>query len=759
MNNKKNHFLSSAPFLSLGCIIACLIVTSILEKEGLFEGYSPYTSTPFIALWGILVLLSSIYIHKKKLWKRAGVFSIHAAFLMILCGALITHLTSFSGQIHLRNGESGNLIQTNQSNNNDAMGKELPFTIRLDQFSIITYPGTDTPADYQSDITLTDQKGSQKARVSMNKIVRKDGYRLFQQSYDADGQGSVLMVSYDKWGARITYIGYLFLLIGMGLTLFDPKSNFRNAIKNSQGNANIWKGGAIALLLCATPWHSASAESLTLTEQEAEAFGNILVQHQERITTLSCLANDFTKKLTGKNHYKDYNATQVLAGWLFSREEWQYEPMFKVKGQTERSLIGIDQPRARFVDFFDSNGEYKLRKHYMQKARKDLNAPELKPIKRLDEEVELVLMLQSGALLNIFPAQGDYGIQLFSPRNFPQGGVTGSDSILVNNFLPLLYEKYSQRKNKTMDAGQGVGSKEDCTHWIEKFCQYQREKLGDKVPSQWRIDAEKLYLRIDKLPLCSYITLLFGIISLFCLFLKKGADSLQRICHVSLFLSCAYLTLLLSLRGVVSGRLPLANGHETLLCIAWMAQLFALCFYRRWHILLQLGLMASGFAMLTATLGAKDPQITPLIPVLNSPLLSLHVTLMMISYTLLFFVTLSSLIALLSHWLQHDDSRLAQHQTLNTIILYPALFCLTAGIFLGAVWANVSWGCYWSWDPKETWALISLLIYSYNFHGKSLPFLQKSIRHHLYQIITFIAILFTYFGVNYLFGGMHSYGG
>lgn len=730
MEKKKNHIQRLVPFILLGCVILYLIVAS------LFEGISSYTSAPFMILWSLLGATSIAFIFKKRLWYRRAVFAIHAAFFFILVGALVTHLTGFSGQMHLREGEISDQLLSEESESPNT----LPFSIRLERFTIITYPGTDTPADFQSEITLIDKEGETQTTISMNKIAKKEGYRLFQQSYDPDGKGSVLMVSYDQWGVRITYLGYLLLLIGMLLSLFDSQSNFRKALKS-----DVLKSGMFVLLICLLPSHSISAKSKTLSPQEAEAFGEILVQYQDRITTLSCLATDFTKKITGKDHYEEYSATQVLAGWLFSREEWQFENMFKVKGKEERQMIGAQSDKVRFVDFFEANGDYKLRKHYLSMGQKDLNAPGMKHLKRLDEKVELIHMLQSGAMLTIFPAQGEHGTQLFSPRNYPHQTFSSEDSLIINHFLPLLYESYSQG--------------EDCTNWIKGFIKFQREKLGENAPSHWTTQAEQLYLGIDKIPLCSYVLLFLGILSLVSLFLKKGAGKIQQIGLAGLLLLWIYLTVIIILRCVVSHRLPLSNGHETLLCIAWMAQTFALTMRRKWNIVLQLGLLASGFALLTASLSDKDPQITPLMPVLNSPLLSIHVSLMMIAYTLLFFVTLSSFIALLSYWVSKDKRRLEHHQTLNTVILYPAIFCLTIGIFLGAIWANVSWGSYWSWDPKETWALISLLVYSFNFHTRSLPLFQKTIIHHLYQIIAFLFILITYFGVNYLFGGMHSYAG
>jgi ABC-type transport system involved in cytochrome c biogenesis permease subunit len=94
----------------------------------------------------------------------------------------------------------------------------------------------------------------------------------------------------------------------------------------------------------------------------------------------------------------------------------------------------------------------------------------------------------------------------------------------------------------------------------------------------------------------------------------------------------------------------------------------------------------------------------------------------------------------------------------NKLLLYPATLLLGVGIFMGAIWANVSWGRYWAWDPKEVWALICFMVYGVGFHVDSLPWLRRPKAFHLFCIFAFLAVLMTYFGVNLFMGGLHSYG-
>ena len=130
----------------------------------------------------------------------------------------------------------------------------------------------------------------------------------------------------------------------------------------------------------------------------------------------------------------------------------------------------------------------------------------------------------------------------------------------------------------------------------------------------------------------------------------------------------------------------------------------------------------------------------------------------MFSYALLAFVMLNGLTAVFLHLFSKNcDTQIVRLQTVSQLMLYPAVFCLTLGIFIGAVWANQSWGRYWGWDPKEVWALITMMVYSIAFHRKSLPFLQKPLYFHIFTIVAFLAVLFTYFGVNFLLGGLHIY--
>ena len=287
------------------------------------------------------------------------------------------------------------------------------------------------------------------------------------------------------------------------------------------------------------------------------------------------------------------------------------------------------------------------------------------------------------------------------------------------------------------------------------------------MPSDTKRDMEIFYTKTDVTSILFMANLTFGILALLAFFfLKAPRDRIaNKALYILLAISFAVHTLSIGLRTYIGGRLPFSNGFETMLLIAWCAMLIALIFSKKIKIILPFGFLASGCALLVAHIGMMNPKITPLVPVLSSPLLSIHVSTIMISYTLFAFVALNSLVSLLqlafsnrSNYNSVKES-LEQNRIYSLLCLYPALLFLGAGIFIGAIWANVSWGRYWGWDPKETWALITFLVYSFVLHERSLTFLSKPFSFHVFGLLAFSTVLMTYFGVNYFLGGMHSYAG
>ncbi len=281
----------------------------------------------------------------------------------------------------------------------------------------------------------------------------------------------------------------------------------------------------------------------------------------------------------------------------------------------------------------------------------------------------------------------------------------------------------------------------------------------------FRSNAEivQIYNQLNVVKPLAFVCLTLGLL-LFALYVyrfsmqQKPNRIVRYLSFAGLLLMFIFLSVLIALRGVLSGYFPLSNGYEVMHFLAWTALLLTLLFYRRFQMLLPFGFLLCGFSLLVATMGEANPQITALKPVLSSPLLSVHVVVIMFSYALLAFIMLNGLTAILLHCFSENAQRQIERlKTISHLMLYPAVFCLAVGIFVGAIWANLSWGRYWGWDPKEVWALITLMIYSLALHTDSLPMFRKPMFFHLFAVVAFLAVLFTYFGVNFLLGGLHSY--
>ena len=568
----------------------------------------------------------------------------------------------------------------------------LPFTLRLDSFRVQCYPGTDAPEDYISYVRLSVPSGGERAAtVSMNRILTCEGYRFYQSSYDPDGRGSWLSVNHDPWGIGVTYAGYALLGLSMLWVLLGRGGEFRRLLRHPL----LRKGGflAVFLLLGTAVAVQAQGRKLpVLKQRQADSLAAVQVIYHDRVTPFNTLARDFVLKLTGRPTYKGLTPEQVVGGWLLHPEVWKDEPMIRIKSAALRRRLGLEGDFARLSDLFDGQ-TYRLQAYWDASAGKagDKLSPLEKAIVETDEKVGLILMLQNGTLIRPLPADG--------------------------SVAPL---------------------------------------------SDAKVRAELLYNRIPFSQVLFMSNLTMGLLA-FGLLLYKGMRrippagrafrAMERVFTCALWAALLFQAAGYALRWYIGGRIPLGNGYETMQFLALATLLLSGLFRRRFPFTLPFGFLLSGFALLVSWLGQMNPQITPLMPVLVSPWLSSHVSLIMMSYALFAFMMLNGVLALC---LRREALRL---MLLSRLLLYPAAFFLGAGIFLGAIWANVSWGHYWAWDPKEVWALVTFMVYGVAFHARSLRCFRRPVFFHVYMIAAFLTVLMTYFGVNYVLGGMHSYAG
>lgn len=734
-------------FGTLTLMILCLTAATIVEAARGTEFVSAhiYGSLWFSALWALAAVTALIWLIKQKVYRKPALFMMHLSFIVILAGAMLTFTTSMRGMLHLRQGETADSFTVQEG----PATHPLPFTLSLERFTVDCYPGSQTPADYISDLSLMRDGMVTHERVSMNRVLSAGGFRFYQSSYDSDGLGTILSVNYDPWGIPVTYAGYILFGLTMLALLLAPDGGFRRLLRHP-----LLKGGLCMTALLAPG--SLDASPRTISRTQADELGDMLVMYNGRITPLQTLACDFTLKLTGAGGYEDFTPEQVIAGWIFFPDDWMHEPMILVKDRELRHALGIGTHAPLTAFFNESDGNYCLRLLAATMPAGMEKSPMMKAIAETDEKVRIIRMLQEGTLLTIFPNMEQGKLVWHSPADELPENLDGNETMLIRNLFALLASDLAK------------GDSEGFSFTIGKFRKYQAKKAGSLLPSQSKIKAEKYYNSLSLTPLLFKINLALGcalfVIFLLALMMPHGRriarvmPACNLIARILLWFELAVLTAYIGLRAYVSGRLPLSNGYETMLAISWSVLLISALFNTRFRLLLPFGFLLSGFTLLVSTLGQMSPQITPLMPVLHSPWLSIHVSVIMIAYALFAFITLNSLTALLLRAL-HKGSRVTQVKLMliNRIFLYLAEFFLGAGIFLGAVWANVSWGRYWAWDPKEVWALISFLVYAFPFHLRSLPFFRRPHIFHTYMILAFLTLLMTYFGVNYLLGGLHSY--
>ena len=738
--------LGRTAFALLIGMAVCLAAATFVEKtEGSEFAARHIDRTGWFAAWWALIAASALPVAVVRIGpgKRAAV-ALHLSLGLILFGALLTFATSQKGYVHLRERTETACFRPETGGE----VRPLPFSLRLERFEIECYPGTQAPADYRSLLTVVDSRGPRQAVVSMNRILSCDGYRLYQTSFDEDMRGSILSVNRDPYGTPVTYAGYLLLGVSMIGTLCSKRSGFRRLLRHP-----LLKRAGFLLLFASVCCGASAGAPATLDRETADALGRLRMLYGGRVAPVQSFARDLTVKICGKPAYGKYTAEQVLAGWIFFPEQWQHEPMIRIKQDTVRKLLGSGATAA-LTDFFGPGRSYRLAEAIRHGA--DRSDPAHRAFAEADEKIQLIAMIQSGRVLRLFPEQGENGTQWYAPTD-PVRALPKGDSVFIKGIFPLMYEAV---RNGDSDGLRGL---------IDKTAAFQRERGAAGFLPEGRLKAELLYNRLDAVPWLYRIDLCCGLLAFayFVWSLASGRRNrrIERLSLVPLAGTAVLLTVSMALRGYAAGHLPLSNGYETMIFVSWCLSLLALGIGRRFPIAAASGLLMSGFALLVASLGMANPQITPLVPVLRSPWLSLHVSLIMASYALLGLLMLNGTAALAlaaaarAGTAERTSRTLARLRLFGRLLLYPAVFLLTAGIFTGAVWANASWGRYWGWDPKEVWALITLIVYALPLHEQSLARFRRPLFFHAYTLWAFAAVLMTYFGVNYLLGGMHSYGG
>lgn len=699
-------------YLSFGTaavIIIMMAAATVIEKlYGTSQAFRLIYHNPvFIALWAVTAVSGIIYLIKRRTIRKPAVFFLHIALVLILVGALVTMLSGKQGRMHIRKGET-----TSQWVSDEGFRQILPFSLTLKEFSIEYYEGSRAASDYSSTVRLDDPDAGVSAThtISMNNILKYHGYRFYQASYDEDGQGSLLSVSHDPWGVGITYTGYILLLISLAGFFFQKNSGFRTAVANLSKQASI----LLILLIAGAGTAKASGadyELPVLPDSISARFDKLHIYYNDRVAPLQTMTRDYSLKAYGKNGYQGYTSTQVVTGWLFWYDWWNVVP-FKLKNKDRGTQVETEKESIR-----------------MQAASG--KAFRIFPL-RIDPQTGLAVQ-QSGR------------VEWFSPSDPLPEELDYDTWVFIRRSIDLIHDDIKKENWAEVSL------------ILDKIAKYQHKVAADVLPSAAHFRAEMLYNRISRpmVPFMASITLGMILFVITGIMMGRGRKTPAWMSNSMLVISIvllAYLTLVLGLRWYVSGHAPFAGSYSVMMLMAWLVSIAMIALYRSIPVIQPMGFILAGFTMLVASLAGSNPQITHLMPVLQSPLLSIHVLCMMVSYTLFGLVALTGIMGLL---MPLEAS--AKLRDVSLVILYPAVFILTTGTFIGAVWANISWGNYWSWDPKETWALITMLIYAAMLHSSTMSRFSRPRFFHAYSVAAIIAVLITYFGVNLILGGMHAY--
>ena len=741
-------------------VLVCMAAATIVEKsQGTDYAHAHYYGAWwFILIWAVLAALGAFYIIKRKV-KCASTLALHLSFIIILAGALLTHISAKRGMIHLRIGQPTDTYMA-QDEEQGMKEEKLPFSLCLQKFEAKMHDGTNAVADYSSKFTVIDGDDKSEGEVSMNNIYSHRSYRLYQSSYDEDGKGSVLAINADPYGIPVTYTGYALLFISLVWMLFDPKGGYRKLLKSP-----LLKKGALitALILSMGNIQTLHAESATgnlqnavLPKETAEKFGELHILYNDRICPVQTFALDFCKKIYGARSYQGLTAEQVLSGWVFYGNTWANEPFIKIKSGEMKTAMNLPDYASLNTFFNREMGGYTIGQ-YVQEYYNGQQDKFHQQAADIDGKIQIIMELREGISLKVLPYTFTKNVKATKNHPFIKAGTTTWFSPVDK--LPQAVEHqhalYIRNVFSLLNGDVKAGNTSRVNEFFVKMKKYQEVSSGNSLPTATQYKAERINNAFPFATILFMANLTLGFIALFYTIYrmtkKKEIKVLNIALPILLGVSFLALTFGLALRWIISGNVPMSNGYESMLTVAWFVMLISILMQLRIRIVMVFGFLISGFFLLVSHINQMDPAIGQMMPVLNSPLLSIHVSIIMMSYALL---SLTFICGIMGICLRSHGEEL---QALSRIFLYPALTTMGFGIFIGAIWANVSWGNYWSWDSKETWALITFMIYAVVVHTQSLPVFRKPLVYHIYITLAFLSIAMTYFGVNYFLTGMHSY--
>lgn len=654
----------------------------------------------------------------------------------------------------------------------------LPFSLRLVDFQLDRYPGSMSPSSYASEVEIIDDQAkilSRPFRIFMNNVLDYGGYRFFQSSYDRDEQGTILSVNNDP-GKNMTYFGYGLLILGAILLLLDRNGRFRKLGAFLQ-EQKIFSFFIISLLALSvqTPSYAQDTQISSLqknlenfrsrTLEFSKEFEKTLVQDfGGRIKPINALATDLVHKITKQDGFLGMNNTQVFLGMMMQPQDWQLIKMIKISNPALKKILGIpsDESYIAFRDVF-KNDTYILR-NYIEDANNKKPAMRGtfdKDVIAVDERINLAYQIYTGEVFKSFPTSTDPN-RWAQPIEAIQDAIQSNNQAQAKELASIIQEFY-----KGVNQGVSINQWKEARDSLLALKAYQAKYSPALLISDSKIQSE---IFLNKINFFRYLTApfillglaLFALTLVYILKNQKMPSKINIIFWITLVALTGLQTIALGLRWYISDHAPWSNAYESMLYIAWASAMSAVVFFRKSNLAISSASFLAGIALFVANLGFMDPQVGNLVPVLKSYWLNIHVSIITASYGFLGLCFVLGVITLImfifrSEEKKNIDSAILSLSAINEMTMIIGLLMLTVGNFLGGVWANESWGRYWGWDPKETWALISICVYGIILHirflgVKNLPYVFATA-----SVIGFFSVLMTYFGVNYYLSGMHSY--
>lgn len=762
-------------------IVLLLIYAFIMAIATLIEKYMGTTASkiivyysPFFFLLQLLLVINFICssikhgLFTKKKW---GFIIVHFAFIVILAGAMVTHISSEEGTVHIRENEASNqmLIETSKG----ITKKELPFSLELTKFTLARYPGSSSPSSFESDLVIHTDNQSIERKISMNNIIDIKGYRLFQASYDKDEKGTILSVNKDVAGRNITYTGYALLMIGFFLCFVGRNTRFYRLFQrlkelNTSSKTFIT---IIFLSLISLTSHAQDdkadifeiIQKNNIDKEHAAAFGTLPMQSAEgRIEPINTFSSEILRKLHHSETIGNMDSDQFLLSLLTLSEMWMHVPFITQNNKEISITFDLQKDECAYIELFDEKGNYKLQSSLdliYSKPASERNRFD-KDLIKLDEKVNIFHQFINQKMLNIFPNADDENHKWYAPGD-DLHDFQKKDSLFVTSIFPE-YLINIQNGIKTDDWEKAYES-------LRAIDIYQQEKNTTLEVNSKKINTELIYNKLDIFRLCKKFYLILGglllVVSFISLFKKqKWILWVARILVILICICLLFHLFGIGLRWYIGGYAPWSNSYETMIYVSMISILAGLIFVRQNTLICALSTLFGGIILFVSGLNWMDPQIGTLVPVLKSPWLMLHVAVIVAAYGffgLSFLLGMTNL-SMLSLNKNKQSLTIKNHteelSIVNEMSLWIGLALMTIGTFLGAIWANESWGRYWGWDPKETWALITIIIYTVVTHLRLAKRWDSPWVFNLLSIIAFASVLMTYFGVNYLLSGMHSYG-